>query len=32
MAEKNVYLCATLAAGDAVSQYRGWKKGLEEEP
>jgi imidazolonepropionase-like amidohydrolase len=32
MAEKNVYLCATLAAGDAVSQYRGWKKGVEEEP
>lgn len=32
MAEKKVYLCATLAAGDAVSQYRGWKKGVEEEP
>jgi imidazolonepropionase-like amidohydrolase len=32
MAEKNVYLCATLAAGDAISQYRGWKKGVEEEP
>ena len=32
MAERNVYLCATLAAGDAISQYRGWKKGTEEEP
>lgn len=32
MAEKNVYLCATLAAGDAITQYRGWKKGVEEEP
>ncbi len=32
MVENNVYLCATLAAGDAVSQYRGWKKGVEEEP
>ena len=32
MAEKKVYLCATLAAGDAISQYRGWKKGVEEEP
>lgn len=32
MVERNVYLCATLAAGDAVSQYKGWKKGIEEEP
>lgn len=32
MVEKNVYLCATLAAGDAISQYRGWKKGIDEEP
>lgn len=32
MVENNVYLCATLAAGDAVSQYRGWKKGVDEEP
>jgi imidazolonepropionase-like amidohydrolase len=27
MQEKGVCLCPTLAAGDAVSQYRGWKKG-----
>ena len=29
---KGVALCPTLAAGDAVSQYKGWKKGLETEP
>lgn len=32
MKAKNVALCPTLAAGDAVSQYRGWKKGQEPEP
>ncbi len=32
MKTKNVALCPTLAAGDAVSQYRGWKKGQEPEP
>lgn len=32
MNEKGVALCPTLAAGDAVSQYRGWKKGIEPEP
>lgn len=32
MKEKGVALCPTLAAGDAVSQYRGWKKGIEPEP
>jgi imidazolonepropionase-like amidohydrolase len=32
MAEKNVALCATLAAGDATSQYAGWKKGETPEP
>jgi imidazolonepropionase-like amidohydrolase len=32
MAEKGVALCPTLAAGDAVSQYKGWKKGIEPEP
>ena len=32
MHEKGVALCPTLAAGDAVSQYRGWKKGIEPEP
>ena len=32
MAEKGVALCPTVAAGDAVSQYRGWKKGTDPEP
>ncbi len=25
-------LCPTLAAGDAIQQYRGWKKGIDPEP
>lgn len=32
MKEKNVALCPTLAAGDAIQQYRGWKKGIDGEP
>jgi len=32
MAERGVALCPTLAAGDAVMQYRGWQKGSEPEP
>ncbi|THH35583.1 metal-dependent hydrolase family protein [Neolewinella litorea] len=32
MAERGVALCPTLAAGDAISQYRGWKKGVDPEP
>ena len=32
MAEKGVALCATLAAGDATTQYGGWKKGTDPEP
>lgn len=32
MAEKGVALCPTVAAGDAVSQYRGWRKGADPEP
>ncbi len=32
MKSKNVAFCPTLAAGDATSQYKGWKKGIEEEP
>lgn len=32
MAEKNVAFCPTLAAGDAISQYAGWKKGVDPEP
>jgi imidazolonepropionase-like amidohydrolase len=32
MKERNVALCATLAAGDATAQYAGWKKGEAPEP
>ncbi|MBK8636487.1 MAG: amidohydrolase family protein [Saprospiraceae bacterium] len=32
MKENGVALCPTLAAGDAVSQYKGWKKGVDPEP
>jgi imidazolonepropionase-like amidohydrolase len=32
MKEKNVALCPTLAAGDAILQYKGWKKGIDPEP
>ena len=29
MKQKGVPLCPTVAANDAISQYRGWKKGAE---
>ncbi|HEX8281368.1 MAG TPA: amidohydrolase family protein, partial [Chthoniobacterales bacterium] len=32
MKDKGVALCPTVAAGDAVSRYRGWKKGSDPEP
>jgi imidazolonepropionase-like amidohydrolase len=32
MAEHHVALCPTLAAGDATTQYGGWKKGQSPEP
>jgi imidazolonepropionase-like amidohydrolase len=32
MAQKGVALCPTLAAGDAILQYRGWHKGTDPEP
>jgi imidazolonepropionase-like amidohydrolase len=32
MAEHGVALCPTLAAGDAIAQYGGWKKGQAPEP
>ena len=32
MAERRVALCPTLAAGDAIAQYGGWKKGAGTEP
>ena len=32
MKERGVVLVPTVAAGDAVSQYGGWKKGTDPEP
>jgi imidazolonepropionase-like amidohydrolase len=32
MAQHGVALCPTLAAGDAILQYRGWKKGVDPDP
>lgn len=32
MKEKGVALCPTLAAGEAVTQYNGWRKGVDPEP
>lgn len=32
MKEKGVAFCPTLAAGDAIAQYSGWKKGIDPEP
>ncbi len=32
MVERGVALCPTLAAGDATSQYAGWKKGEQPDP
>jgi imidazolonepropionase-like amidohydrolase len=32
MAQKGVALCPTIAAGDAILQYGGWRKGVDPEP
>jgi len=32
MKEHGVALCPTLAAGDAIMQYNGWKKGIDPDP
>ncbi len=32
MKQKNIALCPTLAAGEAVAMYKGWRKGIDEEP
>src|ERR1019366_1342755 len=32
MKEKGVALCPTLAAYEAIQQYKGWKKGINTEP
>ena len=32
MKAKGIALCPTLAAGDAILQYAGWRKGVDPEP
>ncbi|GAB1446514.1 amidohydrolase family protein [Flammeovirgaceae bacterium] len=32
MKEKGIAFCPTLAAGDAILQYNGWKKGIDPDP
>lgn len=32
MAARGVALCPTLAAGDAIERYRGWRKGIDPMP
>lgn len=32
MAQRRVYLCPTIAAGDAISQYAGWVPGTQPLP
>ena len=32
MQEKGIGFCPTLAAGDAITQFGGWKKGIDPEP
>jgi imidazolonepropionase-like amidohydrolase len=32
MAQRKVALCPTVAAGDAISRYRGWRPGVDPEP
>lgn len=32
MVDRGVALCPTIAAGDAIMQYGGWKKGVDPEP
>ena len=32
MAERGVALCPTLAAGDAILQYGGWRPGVDPDP
>jgi len=32
MVKHGVALCPTLAAGDAIARYNGWRKGVDSEP
>jgi imidazolonepropionase-like amidohydrolase len=31
MAEKGIALCPTVAAGDATTSYRGWRRGIDPD-
>ena len=32
MAQKGIVLCPTVAAGDAILSYRGWRRGADADP
>jgi imidazolonepropionase-like amidohydrolase len=32
MAQKGIYLIPTVAAGDAILSYRGWRRGIDPDP
>jgi imidazolonepropionase-like amidohydrolase len=32
MAQKGIYLIPTVAAGDAILSYRGWRRGVDPDP
>jgi imidazolonepropionase-like amidohydrolase len=32
MAQKGTVLCPTVAAGDAIQSYRGWRRGVDPDP
>jgi imidazolonepropionase-like amidohydrolase len=32
MKSRGVAFCPTIAAGDAIEQYRGWRRGIDPEP
>ena len=32
MAENGICLCPTVAAGDAILSYRGWRRGVDPDP
>ena len=32
MAQKGTILCPTVAAGDAIQSYRGWRRGVDPDP
>jgi imidazolonepropionase-like amidohydrolase len=31
MKEEGIALCPTISAGEAIEQYKGWKKGIDKE-